>query len=76
MLAELAEGPLDGVALLVRLGVECGRAPAAAAAPVPVAGLVGRAPGYTSLGFPDPRRLMPTPSATPATNPAFPAEPP
>ncbi len=42
MLAELAEGPLDGVALLVRLGVECGRAPAAAAAPVPVAGLVGR----------------------------------
>ncbi len=40
------------------------------------ASLVGRAPGYTSLGFPDPRRLMPTPSATPATNPAFPAEPP
>ena len=28
------------------------------------AALTGRAPGYTSLGFPDPRRLSPTPSAT------------
>ncbi len=27
------------------------------------ASLAGRAPGYTSLGFPDPRRLTPTPSA-------------
>jgi superfamily II DNA or RNA helicase len=26
--------------------------------------LAGRSPGYTSLGFPDPRRLAPTPSAT------------
>jgi hypothetical protein len=25
--------------------------------------LAKRAPGYTSLGFPDPRRLTPTPSA-------------
>ena len=25
--------------------------------------LAGRAPGYTSLGFPDPRRITPTPSA-------------
>ena len=28
------------------------------------ASLAGRAPGYTSLGFPDPRRIAPTPSAT------------
>jgi superfamily II DNA or RNA helicase len=28
------------------------------------ASLAGRAPGYTSLGFPDPRRITPTPSAT------------
>lgn len=28
--------------------------------------LAGRAPGYTSLGFPDPRRLSPTPSTSPA----------
>jgi superfamily II DNA or RNA helicase len=28
------------------------------------AALTGRAPGYTSLGFPDPRRITPTPSAT------------
>jgi hypothetical protein len=27
--------------------------------------LAGRAPGYTSLGFPDPRRITPTPSAQP-----------
>jgi len=26
--------------------------------------LAGRAPGYTSLGFPDPRRVAPAPSAT------------
>jgi superfamily II DNA or RNA helicase len=26
--------------------------------------LAGRAPGYTSLGFPDPRRAAPAPSAT------------
>jgi superfamily II DNA or RNA helicase len=26
--------------------------------------LAGRAPGYTSLGFPDPRRIAPTPSAS------------
>ena len=26
--------------------------------------MAGRAPGYTSLGFPDPRRITPTPSAT------------
>ena len=29
--------------------------------------LTGRAPGYTSLGFPDPRRLAPTPSASTAS---------
>jgi superfamily II DNA or RNA helicase len=29
--------------------------------------LAGRAPGYTSLGFPDPRRIPPTPSTTGAT---------
>jgi superfamily II DNA or RNA helicase len=40
------------------------------------ASLAGRAPGYTSLGFPDPRRLMATPSATPTTNPVSAAEPP
>ena len=40
------------------------------------ASLAGRVPGYTSLGFPDPRRLMPTPSATPATSPVSAAEPP
>jgi len=28
------------------------------------ASLAGRAPGYTSLGFPDPRRITPTPSTT------------
>ena len=28
------------------------------------AALAGRAPGYTSLGFPDPRRITPTPSAS------------
>ncbi len=28
------------------------------------AALTGRAPGYTGLGFPDPRRITPTPSAT------------
>jgi superfamily II DNA or RNA helicase len=28
------------------------------------AALAGRAPGYTSLGFPDPRRIAPTPSAS------------
>jgi superfamily II DNA or RNA helicase len=26
--------------------------------------LAGRAPGYTSVGFPDPRRIAPTPSAS------------
>ena len=31
------------------------------------AALAKRAPGYTSLGFPDPRRLAPTPSANPAS---------
>jgi superfamily II DNA or RNA helicase len=30
--------------------------------------LAGRAPGYTSLGFPDPRRIPPTPSATKLTS--------
>jgi superfamily II DNA or RNA helicase len=30
------------------------------------AALAGRAPGYTSLGFPDPRQITPTPSASPA----------
>ena len=34
--------------------------------PVLAASLTKRAPGYTSLGFPDPRRLTPTPS-TPDT---------
>lgn len=29
--------------------------------------LAGRAPGYTSLGFPDPRRVTPTPNAVSAT---------
>jgi superfamily II DNA or RNA helicase len=28
--------------------------------------LAGRAPGYTSLGFPDPRQITPTPSTSPA----------
>ena len=32
--------------------------------------LAGRAPGYTSLGFPDPRRIPPTPSATTDTGQA------
>jgi hypothetical protein len=34
--------------------------------------LAGRAPGYTSLGFPDPRQITPTPSTSPAptANPA------
>ncbi len=46
-----------------------------AATGVLAASLAGRAPGYTSLGFPDPRRITPTPSATngpgpaPSTNP-------
>ncbi len=31
--------------------------------------LAGRAPGYTSLGFPDPRRIPPTPSGASATRP-------
>jgi superfamily II DNA or RNA helicase len=35
--------------------------------------LAGPAPGYTSLGFPDPRRLPPTPSATPAASSPPPA---
>ncbi len=30
------------------------------------AALAKRAPGYTSLGFPDPRRLPPTPGANTA----------
>lgn len=33
--------------------------------PVLAASLAKRAPGYTSLGFPDPRRLPLTPSAVP-----------
>jgi hypothetical protein len=41
VLAELAEGPLDGVALLAGGGVEAGRAAAGAAAAQPVADLVG-----------------------------------
>ena len=41
MLAEVAEGALDGVALPVGGGVEGGRAAAFTAAPQPVAGLVG-----------------------------------
>jgi hypothetical protein len=28
--------------------------------------LAGRAPGYISLGFPDPRQITPTPSTSPA----------
>ena len=32
--------------------------------------LAGRAPGYTSLGFPDPRRVPPTPSAASGTRQA------
>jgi superfamily II DNA or RNA helicase len=35
-----------------------------AATGVLAATLTGRAPGYTSLGFPDPRRIAPTPSAS------------
>ena len=35
-----------------------------AATGVLAATLAGRAPGYTSLGFPDPRRITPTPSAS------------
>jgi superfamily II DNA or RNA helicase len=34
------------------------------------AALAGRAPGYTSLGFPDPRRTPPTPSAASGTRQA------
>ena len=34
------------------------------------ASLAGRAPGYTSLGFPDPRRITSTPSATSGPGPA------
>jgi hypothetical protein len=41
VLAEPAEGALDGIALLVRAGVERGRPAARAAAPEPVADLVG-----------------------------------
>jgi hypothetical protein len=41
VLAEPADGPLDGVALLVCRSVEGRRASAVAAALVPVAGLVG-----------------------------------
>jgi superfamily II DNA or RNA helicase len=33
------------------------------------ASLAGRAPGYTSLGFPDPRRIIPTPSTTSGPGP-------
>src|SRR5712691_9760067 len=40
VLAELAEGALDGVALLIGSGVEGGRAAAPAAAPEPVLHLV------------------------------------
>jgi superfamily II DNA or RNA helicase len=35
-----------------------------AATGVLAAALAGRAPGYTSLGFPDPRRIAPTPSVS------------
>jgi superfamily II DNA or RNA helicase len=35
-----------------------------AATSVLAAALAGRAPGYTSLGFPDPRRIAPAPSAS------------
>ena len=48
MLAEVAEGALDGVALPVDGGAEGGRAAAFAAAPQPVAGLVG---GFGDGGF-------------------------
>jgi hypothetical protein len=41
VLAELADGALDGVALLVQLAVEGGRAAALAAAPEPACLLVG-----------------------------------
>src|SRR5271156_2520722 len=41
VLAQLAEGPFHGVALLVSGGVEGGRAAARAAAPQPAADLVG-----------------------------------
>src|SRR5436190_9615583 len=40
VLAEMAEGPLDDVALLIGRSVEGGRAPAPAAAPQPVPHLV------------------------------------
>ena len=43
-----------------------------AATGVLAATLAGRAPGYTSLGFPDPRRITPTPSAQ---SPREPGEP-
>ena len=39
-----------------------------AATSVLAATLAGRAPGYTSLGFPDPRRITPTPSAQSPAN--------
>ncbi len=39
-----------------------------AATGVLAATLAGRAPGYTSLGFPDPRRITPTPSAQSPVN--------
>ena len=45
----LPEGPLDGVALLVRGGIEGGRAASRAAAPKPAGGLVG-ALGNRSFG--------------------------
>ncbi len=41
MLAQFVDGPLYGVALLVQLGVEAGRATTALAAPPPVGDLVG-----------------------------------
>jgi hypothetical protein len=37
-----------------------------AATGVLAATLAGRAPGYISLGFPDPRQITPTPSTRPA----------
>lgn len=40
-LLESGDAPLDGIALLVRLGVEAGRAGSGAASPQAVANLVG-----------------------------------
>ena len=48
VLAELAEGPLNGIALLIGGPVEGGRPSAPAAAPQPVPGLV-RGLGHESL---------------------------